>query len=365
MTYSGSGTGTPVSGSTPPTLLGGVAAAGCLTLAEYARIIEYDEPRFFGVQRDDFLDYQCREFWTRAQRDNVQHYLNVAQAMMEDELRYSLCPKWVADEPQPYQVKMQTTWKHVIEPGVMASASIEAGSPVDHTSDPAKIGPIATTVTAVSEVVVYFPGTTIPIVPQQIEISGGELTIWIPRCRMVKLALQHEPATYETLTNFVDTVDVVRIYNDTSVQATLVWPHVHSATCNETGCLENTQDACLYVLDGDIGNVTVRPATQSGGVWTTASPAYRGRPYKVKLNYRAGKASIPTTLTEAMVRLAHTLMPSEPCSCDVIQRLWKRDRNMPPMFDRERLNCPFGTSDGAWFAWRVVQNRRVVTMGGF
>jgi hypothetical protein len=225
------------------------------------------------------------------------------------------------------------------------------------------IGPIATTVTAVSEVVVYYPGTTIQIVPQQMQIESGQLTIWIPRCRLVKLGLQNGPVAYETLSNFVDAVDVVRIYNDPTVQATLIWPHAHSQRCAETGCTENTQTACLYVLDGDIGNVTVRPATHVDGVWTTASPAYPGRPYKVRLNYRAGVGTIQPALKEALVRLAHVLMPTEPCSCDVVQRLWKRDRNMPPMFDRERLNCPFGTSDGAWFAWRVVQARRVVTMG--
>jgi hypothetical protein len=365
MADSGSGVGTPVSGNTPPTLLSGaVPTGGCLTLPEYAQIIEYDEHRFFGVHRDDF-DYGCREYWTKAQRATLQHYLSVAQSMLEDELRFALCPSWVANEDQPYQVNMETRRKHVIEPGVMATASIEAGAAVDHTSDPAMIGPIATTVTAVSEVVVYYPGTTIQIVPQQMQIESGQLTIWVPRCRLVKLGLQNGPVAYETLSNFVDAVDVVRIYNDPTVQATLIWPHAHSQRCAETGCMENTQTACLYVLDGDIGNVTVRPATHVDGVWTTASPAYPGRPYKVRLNYRAGVGTIQPALKEALVRLAHVLMPTEPCSCDVVQRLWKRDRNMPPMFDRERLNCPFGTSDGAWFAWRVVQARRVVTMGTF
>lgn len=366
MADSGSGTGTPIPGNAPPTLLSGaVATSGCLTLPEYAQIIEYDECRFFGVHRDD-LDYGCRDYWTRAQRDTLQHYLSAAQGMLEDELRYALCPNWVANEEHPYQVSMMTKRKHVIEPGVRATASIEAGAAVDHTSDPAMIGPIATTVTAVSEVVVYFPGTNIQIVPQQMQIVDGELTIWIPRCRLVKLALQNETVTYETLESFVDAVDVVRVYNDTSVQATLVWPHVHSQRCAETGCTENTQTACLYVLDGDIGNVTVRPATQADGVWTTATPAYPGRPYKVRLNYRAGMtAGLTAPLKEALVRLAHVLMPKEPCSCDVVQRLWARDRNVPLVLDRERLNCPFGMTDGAWFAWRVVQARRTVTMGTF
>lgn len=350
------------SSSSAPTLVMGTTSS-CLTLSRYARIIGYDEHRFWGVQREDWLEYQCREYWTRDQRQMAARYLAVAQSMIETELKYALCPTWVADEEQPYTAPLLVRQKRVIAAGVMATVTIQAGAAVDHTSDPAVIGPMATTVTDTSEVVVYHPGTTEAIEPQEISISSGLLTIYIPRCRMVKITQQGTVAAYDTAANFVDTVDVVRIYNDTSTQAELVWDHECGLACAANGCSEYTQTACMYVRDGEVGSIQVQPATYADGTWTKADPAYRGRPYKVRLNYKAGLAAITPQMEDAIVRLAHTLMPSEPCGCTTIQQLWKRDRNVPLVLDRERINCPFGMMDGAWIAWRMCQTKRHVGMG--
>jgi len=56
-------------------------------------------------------------------------------------------------------------------------------------------------------------------------------------------------------------------------------------------------------------------------------------------------------------------MPKEPCACDIVQYYWERDRNMPEAFTRERANCPFGMSDGAWIAWRFAQTLKTVRGG--
>lgn len=349
-------------GTTLPTLTGATTSA-CLTLSRYARMIDYDEHRFWGVQRQDWLEYQCREYWTRAQRQTVARYLAVAQSMIETELKYSLCPAWVANEEQPYTIPLIVKQKRVIEAGVRATATIQAGAVVDHSSDPAVVGPMATTVTNTSEVVVYYPGTTEAIEPQQVTISSGQLTIYIPRCRLVNIAQQGEPIAYDVLANFTDTVDVVRVYNDPSSQAELVWDHQCGLTCAVNGCSEYTQTACMYTRDGEIGSVHVQPATYADGTWTKASCANGGRPYKVRLNYRAGLTAITPQMEDAIVRLAHTLMPAEPCGCTIIQQLWKRDRNVPLVLDRERINCPFGMMDGAWIAWRMCQVKRYVGMG--
>lgn len=353
-------TGTPV--TTSPTLVMGTSSS-CLTLSRYARLIDYDEHRFFGVQREDWLEYQCREYWTRAMRQTAARYLAVAQSMIETELKYSLCPAWVESEEQPYSAPLIVKQKQVIAAGVRATETIEAGSVVDHSSDPAVIGPMVTSVTSTAEIVVYYPGTTEAIEPQQISISSGLLTIYIPRCRLVNIAQQGEPIAYDVLANFTDTVDVVRVYNDPSTQAELVWDHQCGLACATNGCSEYTQTACMYIRDGEVGSVQVQPATYADGVWTEASVAYRGRPYKVRLNYRAGLSSLTPQLEDAIVRLAHTLMPKEPCGCDVVQRLWQRDRNVPLVLDRERINCPFGMMDGAWIAWRMCQVKRHVGMG--
>lgn len=354
-------TGTP-SGTTTPRLALGTTSS-CLTLSRYARLLDYDEHRFWGVQREDWLEYQCREYWTRAMRQTAARYLAVAQSMIETELKYPLCPTWVADEERPYANPILTKQKQVIEAGILAEATIQAGAAVDHTADPAVIGPIATTATDTAEIVVYYPGTTEAIEPQQVSISSGLLIIYVPRCRMVNITQQGAPIAYDVAANFTDTVDVVRIYNDPSSQAELVWDHQCGLACAANGCSEYTQDACMYVRDSEIGSVQVQPAVYSDGAWTAASLAYRGRPYKVRLNYRAGLAAMTPQMEDAIVRLAHTLMPEEPCGCDVVQRLWRRDRNVPLVLDRERINCPFGMMDGAWIAWRMTQAKRHVGMG--
>jgi len=355
----GSGSGVP----TPSLQLGLVASGSCLTLAEYASIIEYDEHRFFGVNRNDWLAYQCREYWSRMMRQNTQHYLSAAQSLIEAQLMYKLCPTWIADEEYSFATPLESKWTHAIEPGVMATTFIEEGSAVDHTADPSVIGPIVTTVTDESEVVVFHPGTSEVITPQSVVISGGSVTIYIPRCRMVPIASQYETVNYDVVGNFLATVDVVRVYNDPSINAEVAWPHSCSSSCGSNcSCSETTHTACMTLLNRAIGKWKIVLATYSSG-WTAVAASCSGRPHAVRLNYRAGLTELPHLYKEAVIRLAHSLMPAPPCGCESIKNVWRRDRNVPLVTDRERLNCPFGLSDGAWFAWNIATNRQTGWMG--
>jgi hypothetical protein len=331
-----------------------------ITLPRYAQMIAYDECRFFGVQKNT-LPHGCKEFWTERERLDSLRYLNMAQAMIEEQLNYPVVPKWSANEEHRYTQPVRARLKHVIEPGVMAVADVAAGEPVvDKSADPYVIGPVATGLTLTSEIKVFHTDTDEEIMPSKITIAAGSLTIEIPRCRMVKPALKGDvPVEYDTLSNFVDDVDVRRIYNDPSTNATLIWPHTCTALCNSNGCSQDTQTACIYVLDSDIGTLSVRPATYDDGWKGVALSCFRGQPYKLLLNYRAGLQTMSSALEDAILRLAHALMPAEPCSCDFIQRLWKRDRDTPQVLTAERLNCPFGLSNGAWIAYRFVMNQRV------
>lgn len=333
-----------------------------ITLPRYAQMIAYDECRFFGVQKNT-IPRACKEFWTERERADTERYLAMAQDMIEGELTYPLAPKWIAGEERPYAMPLMTLQKHVIEAGVMGTTTVQVGAAVVHTNDPAVVGPIATALTNTAEIKVFYAGTDIEIIPTSIVISGGNLTIEIPRCRTVDLDLQGDtPVEYDTLSNFVTTVDVKRIYNDTSTQATLIWPHTCTAACTSNGCGQDTQTACMYVMDSDIAKWAVKPASYANGTWI--GQAFRncgGRPYKATLNYRAGLQTLPSALEDAVLRLAHSLMPTEPCGCQVISRMWQRDRNVPQQLTRERINCPFGLSDGAWMAYRMVSAKRVLT----
>ena len=78
-------------------------------------------------------------------------------------------------------------------------------------------------------------------------------------------------------------------------------------------------------------------------------------PERARLYYLSGLTALSQQMKSALVRLAHTKMPEELCGCDTYTRLWARDRHVPDVLTRERINCPFGMMDGAWEAFKIVQ----------
>jgi len=88
---------------------------------------------------------------------------------------------------------------------------------------------------------------------------------------------------------------------------------------------------------------------------------------KVLLNYYAGREYVDDDgrlyawarqAQNAIIRLAHAKMPSEPCACDAASGMWKRDRNVivdgfgRPM--RGGLSI-FGPEEGAWAAYMFTR----------
>lgn len=340
-----------------------------LSLADYVSIIGYDECAFNGVYYDGQIEYDCKMFWTEQQRLDIYRALNEAQYLMEEVMGYPLSPTWITGQPedwgdqhyvdvQSFSNPVMLRYGNLIKPGIRATSTIQAGALVNYGVEPATVGPIATTVTNVGEVKVYYPGTTREITPSRISYSGGNLTLYIPRCRLVETPnLIDAGMDFNVIDNFLSTVDVVRIYNDSSTAAVLVRPHTCSAECSSAGCSEYTQTACMYARDMRLGLIDVVPATYTDGTWLTATNCVY--PYEiVRLNYYAGLIVPDYLIKDALVRLAHSRMANEPCGCTVVQALWERDRKAPDVLSRERLNCPFGVSEGAWTAYKVAQLRK-------
>ncbi len=359
------------------------AENSAVTLPRYAQILGYSECQFFGVRQDGNTAYECRDIWTKTQRDNVARYLGSAQRMLEDEIGYFLSRRWVVgtlaeavggDERLVDQAGacnrwyLLTRWPYVVSVGVRTVTVIDDGVAVSHAADPAVIT-VTTTVTDNSEIVVYHPGTTIEIHPSAITIAGGTATITIPRCRMVLASLADNDTTgidYTVTANFEQTVDVVRVWTDGSTNGSLVWPHRCTGACASHGCSEYSQTACLYVRDGRLGIVDITPGTYADGVWTIAGLGCgggSGMPQYARLYYRAGIGAIDQRMEDAIVRLAHSLMPEEPCGCDLAKRLWYRDRTVPQVLTAERLNSPFGLADGAWVAYQLAQTIKMYRAG--
>lgn len=352
MAASGSGTGTPITvptgiGSGPAVLLPSKLPNCAVTLADYAAIIGYDEPAFFGVTYDGQELTDCSKLWQERDRLALATALAEAQTMMEKVLNYPLCPKWFTEEKSVFGYQVTTRWGKLLAAGKRAEDDVSLGETVSYMSEPAIIGPIPVTFTDINEVKVYLPNSEREVQPSSISIAGGNLTIEIPRARLVAL---DQPDWVNTwlgyrfidLFNFTDTVDIKRVYNDPTVSASLT-----SRTCN---CSRTETEGCISILHEGVGIIDLR----STGLLC-------GHVVRANVYYQAGLTVLDDEIRSALVRLAHTLMPEEDCKyCDRMHRLWERDTNVPAVVTRERINCPFGQSDGAWFAYKVAQSNRLV-----
>jgi hypothetical protein len=326
-----------------------VAEASTVKLAEYAQAIQVCECQFWGLRNSPCpTDQSCRDIWTKDQRDLIAYYLAEAQEELERELGYFVGHKWVTAERHPYSAPVLAQWGYIVAGGVRAESAIDLGSVVDYSStDPAYVGPVATTVTDEDEVKVYHVGTDIEIDPSDVFIAAGQVVVTIPRCRLVDPSVADNPSTglnYNDVANFAVTVDVKRVYNDTTTQATLI-----RNSCRGD-CAETDSNACMQVRYGPISSVYAP---------YTATEICGCCPDFVELNYLAGM-DMTKQARDAIIRLAHSKMPQAPCGCSPISEYWKRDRFVPNVLTAERLNCDFGLSDGAWIAWRWAHAMKLV-----
>jgi len=339
--------------------------SSAIRLVRYSQIINYDECRFFGIARGTETTH-CRTIWTLPQRLSVAKYLAEAQFEFEQVVGYPIGQRWITELKREYTCPALAKYGYVIEGGIAAETMVQAAAAVSHITDPATIGPVAVTFTDVDEVHIFHPGTDVEIDPSAVTIAGGFLDIEIPRCRMVTVARADNPAaglSYTDMSNFEATVDVKRIYNDPSTQAVLYNNHQCSLVCSSSGCSDYSHDACLYIAVPDIGKVEVYPASYASGSWLRISSTCCGQYRFMKLYYRAG-IDLDYDTEDAIVRLAHSKMPQDPCGCDPAKALWVRDREVPTILTQERINNPFGLAAGAWWAWMQALALKLYRGGG-
>lgn len=331
-------------------------------LSRYAQLTAHTECQFFGVYDDVAIPYECRKYWTKAQRDWVNFYLNLAQQKLEDYLGYKLSPTWVREDQ--FDIKSthryMTRWGSISKIGTQASSVISSGSAISYITVPATIGPIATTVTDPNEVQIYRPGTDDLLVPSSVTIAGGNVTIRIPKCRLVKLSKMTNDningISPTDASNFETTVDIKRVYTDTTQHAT----YVGLEECDSPPCTEITTTGCGTILNSKIGSVRIVVASYNGG-WVNASNCNYSKYYKVLLNYLA-KPPDNRDFTMQIMQLAHALMPYAPCGCDWIRSYWNDSRAIPETTD-DRVSNDFGVSNGAWETYKWAKYHRLVRAG--
>lgn len=372
MPTSGSGVGTPisapdVSSSVYDQMEELLTTPNCaVSLSRYAKLIGYEEAAFWGVVWENQYLRGCDPLWSEYQRMTIQNALAEAQQEIEQVIGYPLCPTYISgdynDNPrwvdqQPLKWQLMTRYPRILAVGVPVTSVIESEAEVDHDTTPGIgiVGPLSTEATSVNEIKIYYPGSDRQISPSKITLSSGQVTIEIPRYRMVKqefLNVVEGGVDYAVLGNFLTYVDVKRIYTDPSEQAVLVRPNCRNNSC-VNGCYECTQTGCIYVRDALLGIVNVNAANwdEDNSSWIN-NVVCGGRYSIVRLNYLAGVRRLDLQAEMAIVRLAHSKMGRPPCSCDKTGELWKSDYDVTGAVTRERVNCPFGLSSGAWHAYK-------------
>lgn len=348
-----------------------------VTGAMYAQIVTTQEEGWWGVRRDQpgyYFDHPI--IFTKPERDMILRGLAEAQLEIEQNCGFPLAPRWIADDDIRYRYPAHATWGKIIEAGIEATTDIELDATVNHATDPATVI-VTTTITDEEEIRIYYPASLnvegpVEIDPSDIDIGSpiaGQATIYIPRCRLVHPDYVNNPTdgwSYNNLTYFLTIVDVKRVYNDPSINADLVWPHADSCAgvpgCTCPTCSEYTRTGCIYLRNAELGIVDVLPANYTAGAWSRTGTSCCTEPERMSLNYRAGMNPTTTQAQDAIIRLAHSKMPEEPCGHPKVLTAWKRDRAVPEPITRERLNCPYGLNEGAWIAWRFTQALRNVKM---
>jgi hypothetical protein len=324
-------------------------------MPRYAQIVEYAEPAFFGVNHPLNKDYQCREIWSHDQRIAVYRALQNAQSKVESVAEFPILPTWIGPERHDLGNPIILNVGKLIQIGQKA-LTVYAGQVIDDTTDPATVTVTGGAVTDVNEIHVYHPGTHVEIYPSEIVNSGADLVISIPLVRMVAIAYENTPVNglpYSLSPAWDEaTVDVEREYLSTTKPA-VEFIALECATGCE--CLSETAyDGCGFVTNAEMGIVRV---SGDGCVCIPATTHF------VDMWYQAGLTSLTSEAEDILVRLAHALMPNEPCGCDFLKGRWRGDQKVPDVLTAERENCPWSMSNGAWVAYTFAQSIKQHRMG--
>lgn len=330
-----------------------------IPLARYAQLINYNECAFFGVSSENNANFACRKLWSQDQRELVRYYLAEAQDELEQIIQYPLQPTWFADEEHSFNSNrgLITKYGKIIALGVKTEQVISDGAVVDLVTDPdictVTISPVTVSY-PLTEIHIFYPDTDVEIIPSDItwDSTTSTLVISIPRCRMVKysdLENSEEGWLYSDNSHFQGTVDVHRIYNNTAIQGKIFYKgDVCSSFCSEA-----YESVCGFIKNAEIGSVELDyPSCLCSSQYT-----------KMSISYVAGLSTLTRQAEMTLIRLAHSKMPDSPCGCDFAESLWRRDRHVPEILTKERINCPFGMSDGAWMAWKWACGMELVRAG--
>lgn len=382
-----------------------------IPLDRAAEVIGIDPLHFnsiYTAQRP--LEYACDDVWYqydwqnggKYSRERLAYYLHQTERKVAYYLGYYPLPVWIESEDHPLpefyrpqvrsirningQPKSVTTqYGYVIECGIKAKTLIESGASIVYSDedgdgwDETATVTVSTTVTDKEEIHVYFPDKSgqdsWEIRPVEIDLDTDAQTATLT----FKRAYAVQPLLWEALpapdgptiavdgddaSNFITTVDVYRVYNDSSQQVVFNYEHDNS-TSTGVGIVRNPR----------LGIVAYSPATWDAETqtWTTITCNYW--PNRLQLWYHAGQRNyeydypsreMDAELERLIVYYAVSIS-GELCGCYVSQAFIDELTEDLALINNARsyqvlggmLNNPLGTTRAAVNLWQYILHHRI------
>lgn len=372
-------------------------------LAQFASPTEHSaqcETVFFQYQwQQDFLS-----------REEVAATIEKAEAAVADALRFWPAPRYLAQTvsvPRPYNRLVyggartpRGQWKALtldygmvqgggslartlISAGEALARTDEDGDGVDETFTTA----IVTDVTDPDEIGVYYTAAdrngapvdeTWRIRPVQVTINGGIATIRSHAALLVPpdktTNVNPEQLDVADNDNYVATVDVYRVYRDTTAtdatpaQGWALWDAPSGNHSAVPPTLQTTRAIAIGERFAEAGQVYAAYSDPAG--------CYGWRePDRVRVNYLAGvprvNGRMARPMADIVAHLATGWLPAEKCGCERSNRIIAFWRELPTQasdgtpgrpLTAEEVNNPFGPTRGAIWAWQRV---KALTQNGY
>lgn len=310
-------------------------------------------------------------------REEIARAIAEAEAKIESQLGYHLCPTWDVDEwhdtirpkiseflnfnssdVRGFNQTVRANWGYMISGGIRSKEVIDAAASIVYSDadsdgyDETATVSVPTTVADKNEIAVYYPGKngedSWEIRPIEVSIATGIATIIFRReqaiiaSKLDVLDTENAEAIGTVDADFLTTVDVYRKYNDPQSQASFLWePFTNNCgTCNGDGCANcayTIQTGC-FLIRGDPRQsiVSYKPATwdSDGLVFDTASWSLNRQPDIVRLYYYSGwrnknqnyVSRMDTEWERTVAYMAAAMLdrPACECSADTWNR-WRQD----------------------------------------
>jgi hypothetical protein len=392
-----------------------------LPLDDFFSIIGLNPLHANGLTSALFDNNACGSVWfqyswqnsDRIGRDDLAMAIQEAEQEIAKEVGFNLVPDWTIEErlphtrplvPEMYNLSgtnprgmfksIELPRGHIITGGVKAktivtrSAAVVRTDPNGDTYSELCTVAVATTVTDVNEIHVYYQGhlgeDAWEIRPIKVSISAGIATITFNSWQIVDedtiTDMNANAVDGDLVASYETTVDVYRVYNDPATQVQFMWENSPDLNCCSTcvACTLSTQAGCFHIREPRLGFVVPAPATWaestssfSTGEWTACR-----EPDQIRFWYYSGyqdksieryNVRMANYWRYAVAYFAASKLDRPVCGCSNVSQFidkWRLDAmasrdeaginiNITP----EQLTNKLGTTMGALYAWkRINQN---------